>query len=227
MTIRPDTLAFLRDLKQNNNRPWFQAEKARYLEAYGNLLAFTERLIVEMQKHDQIVPRSPKQSLFRIYRDIRFSKDKTPYKTGFMGSLKRATRQLRGGYYFNIEPGGETAVVGGFWRPNSTDLRRIRQEIDADPESFRAIFDDSRFKRNFGQLHGEALKTAPQGYTKDHPAIDLLRKKQFLLIRRFADKQVTSGGFARSVVATFLAMRPFFDHMSEILSTDENGVPLF
>ena len=109
--ITHETLAFLTDLKSNNNREWFQANKERYLAAHENMIAFTEALILQMDKHDHLVPRSPKQSLFRIYRDIRFSKDKRPYKTGFMGSMKRATKWLRGGYFFKIEPDGNTAIV--------------------------------------------------------------------------------------------------------------------
>ncbi|MDX1408934.1 MAG: DUF2461 domain-containing protein [Saprospiraceae bacterium] len=224
--IRHSTLQFLSDLQENNHRAWFHDHKERYEDAHTNAVAFTTALIREMEKHDHLVPRLGTQSLFRIYRDVRFSNDKTPYKTAFSGRMKRATKWLRGGYYFRIAPHDQTAIMGGFWRPNSADLQRIRQEIEADPGSFRRLFADSRFKRNFGSLQGDEVKTAPRGYTRAHPDIDLLRKKQFLLIRTFPDEKVLSPAFLRSAVQTFLAMRPFFDHMSEVLTTNANGEPI-
>ena len=225
--IERSTLAFLADLQQKNERTWFQSNQDRYRAAHDNVLAFAAALISEMQKHDQLETRSARQALFRIYRDIRFSSDKTPYKTAFSGRIKRATKWLRGGYYFRIAPHGQTAIMGGFWRPNPLDLQRIRQEIDADPGAFRDVMSASAFRRCFGTLTGEELKTAPRGYTKTHPDIDLLRKKQFLLVRRFPDSKVLSPGFLRSAVHTYRAMRPFFNLMSEILTTDTNGRPLW
>ncbi|RLD19530.1 MAG: TIGR02453 family protein [Bacteroidetes bacterium] len=224
--INPNTFKFLQELNLNNNREWFQAHKERYLDAHSDVIEFAELLIDEMNHHDQLVPRTAKQSLFRIYRDIRFSKDKTPYKTGFMGSMKRDTKWLRGGYYFKIAPNNQTAIIGGFWGPNSSDITRIRQEIGSDPSPMRKIISARPFLNNFGQLDGDELKTAPKGFSKEHPDIDLLRKKQFLLVRNFNDEAVLKSDFLTHVVKTFRAMRPFLDYMSEVLTTDENGVPI-
>lgn len=224
--IEKSTFNFLKDLKKNNNREWFQANKDRYDIAQANVLDFADFLMAEMSKKDQIVEASAKKTLFRIYRDIRFSKDKTPYKTGFMGSLKRDTKWLRGGYYFAIKPGNETVIAGGFWNPNSKDITRIRKEIAMDSSPMRKLIKTKSFKSHFGELIGEEVKTAPKGYKKDHPDIDLIRKKQFLLIRKFSDKDVLSPNFAAAVIDTFKAMRPFFDYMSDVLTTDENGVPI-
>ncbi|MDH3651193.1 MAG: DUF2461 domain-containing protein [Saprospiraceae bacterium] len=226
VSITPSTLSFLRDLKKHNDRPWFNENKDRYVAAHQNMIDFADVLIAEMSKYDRLVPMTGKKSLFRIYRDVRFSKDKSPYKMNFAGGLKRATRQRRGGYYYHIEPSGSFAG-GGFWGPSSGDIKHIRKQIAADPKRLRKIINSSRFKKSFGSLDGEQLKTAPQGFEKDHPAIDLLRHKQFLISKRFTAKEVTDSTFLKKLVHTFKEMLPFFDYMSEILSTDLNGTPLF
>ena len=224
-TISKSTLQFLKDLSNNNNRPWFNDNKDRYTAAHENMVAFAEELIDEMSHHDNLVPMTGKKSLFRIYRDVRFSKDKSPYKNNFAGGLKRATKWLRGGYYYHIQP-GESFAGGGFWGPNSEDLKRVRQEIAADDQPLRKIIADPTFVKTFGTLKGDAVKTAPKGFAKDHPAIDLLRHKQFVISRSFTEKEITSAEFVHELVQTFQDMRPFFDYMSDVLTTDANGVPI-
>ncbi|MEM1323063.1 MAG: DUF2461 domain-containing protein [Bacteroidota bacterium] len=225
VALNNTTYKFLRDLKKNNNRPWFNEHKDRYTTAHENVLEFTEELITLMNKYDQLVPRSPKQTLFRIYRDTRFSKDKTPYKNHFSGGFKRDTKWLRGGYYFHLEP-GNNFVAGGFWGPNSADLQRIRQEIAADDQPLRKILASKSFKDTFGTLIGDQVKTAPKGYPRDHPSIDLLRFKQLIVRHDFTNKQAMEPGFAKEMVKVFRKMRPYFDYMSEVLTTDSNGVPI-
>ncbi|MCB0599497.1 MAG: DUF2461 domain-containing protein [Lewinellaceae bacterium] len=224
-SIPKSALDFLKELRENNNREWFTANKSRYQAEHAHVVEFAEALLARMGQHDQLEPMTGKQSLFRIYRDVRFSKDKSPYKTHFSGTMKRDTKWLRGGYYFHIEPGG-SFVGGGFWGPSSADLKRIRQELAADAEPVRKIIAAPEFVETFGQLDGEQLKTAPQGYSQDHPNIDLLRYKQFLLSQSYTDKEVTSPGLLDKMVLAFQRMRPFFDYMSEVLTTDENGVPI-
>ena len=212
---------FLNDLRENNNRPWFNEHKPLYEEQLANFKSFANTLKHKMEAQDEIEG----MKLYRIYRDVRFSKDKSPYKSSFSGSFKRATALRRGGYYFHIEP-GKTMIAGGFWGPNAEDLKRIRQEIAADDQSLRKILNSKSFKTHFGQLEGDKVKTAPKGYKKDHPAIDLLRHKQFLLYRYFSDEVVLSDGFVNEAATTFKAMLPFHNYMSEVLTTDENGVPI-
>ena len=224
-SIPKSTLDFLKALRDNNNREWFNANKAWYQEEHAQMIEFAETLLARMGQHDQLVPMTGKQSLFRIYRDVRFSKDKSPYKATFSGTMKRDTKWLRGGYYFHIEPGG-SFVGGGFWGPNAADLKRIRQELAADAEPLREIIAAPEFLETFGELQGEQLKTAPQGYPKDHPNIDLLRYKQFLVSQSYTDKEVMSADLLDKMVLAFQRMRPFFDYMSEVLTTDENGVPI-
>ncbi len=220
-SISKSTLKFLEELRENNHRDWFTENKPRFVEAQNEMKAFNQELLNKMSMHDEIEAIK----LFRIYRDVRFSKNKSPYKNHFGTYLKRATKWLRGGYYLHIEP-GNNFVGGGFWNPNSADLKRIRQEIAADDKPLRKIINSTAFKKNFDTLGGEQVKTAPKGYPRDHKAIDLLRYKQFLVNTPFTDKQVISEGFVNEVSKSFKAMRPFFNYMSEVLTTDENGVPI-
>ena len=224
--ISKDVLDFLKKLKKNNDREWFAANKKEFLSIQENMIAFADGVVEGMSKVDHIETPSGKKSLFRIYRDTRFSNDKTPYKTHFGGYLKGATKQLRGGYYFHVEE-GHSFVGGGFWDPNPDDLKRIRKAIAEDPDELRKIINSNAFTSTFGTLKGDQVKSAPKGYSKDDPAIDLLRYKQFLISKEFTDQEVLSADYSDKVIATFKAMRPFFDYMSYILTTDANGEPLY
>ncbi|NUO00731.1 MAG: DUF2461 domain-containing protein [Saprospiraceae bacterium] len=218
MKIQPASLQFLRDLAGNNTREWFQANKDRYEAALDNLKQFTKAVEAALEETDHIEGAH----LFRIYRDVRFSKDKTPYKNNFGMGFTRATNRLRGGYYLQIEPGGSFAG-GGFWQPNAPDLKRIRDEFAVDDQPIRQIMADPVFQKYFGTIQGEALKSAPRGYDKNSPALDLIRKKNFIVHRSFTDAEVTSDNFLLEVKLTFEAMRPYFDYMSLVLTTDLNG----
>ena len=221
--IQADTLQFITDLSSHNDRDWFQENKHRYEAGYANMIAFADALMDKMSEIDHLVPMTGKKMLFRIYRDVRFSKDKSPYKLHWDGRMKRATEELRGGYYFRVAPGG-SAILGGFFGPEPADLKLIRDEIAADDKPLRAIIADKTFKKYFGELRGDEVKTAPKGFSKEHPAIDLIRKKAFLLRRDFSDKEVLSKNYLDKVQETFAAMRPFLDYMSEVLTLDGNGV---
>lgn len=220
--ISKETLQFLSDLKDNNNREWFNSNKERYKTAHEEMIHFADDLLNEMNQVDQIETPNGKKSLMRIYRDVRFSPDKSPYKKNFGGGLKRATSTLRGGYYYHIQP-GQSFVGGGFWGPNSDDLKRIREELHNDDSGLRKIINSKSFKQYFGELKGETVKTAPKGFQKDDPAIDLIRHKQFVVMRSFTDAEVLDPEFLSEVVKTYSAMLPFLDYMSEVLTTDLDG----
>lgn len=223
ISIKNDSVDFLKDLSANNNRDWFNKYKDRYIEAHSNIIAFADALLVEMNKHDKIETASGKASVFRIYKDVRFSKDKTPYNTHWSGSFKRATKKLRGGYYFRIEP-GNSFLAGGFWNPEPSDMKRIRQDIDANYKDWQKLLTDKTLVKTFGKMIGEQLGSAPRGYAKDHLAINLLRHKQFLFKYEFTDEEVNNPDFVNNVNDVFKKMRPFFDYMSEVLTTDANGI---
>ncbi len=225
-SISKSTLSFLKSLKKNNNREWFTENKPIFQTENERFISFADDILFEMNKIDAIETQTGKKSVFRIYRDVRFSKDKTPYKTHFSGSLKRATKLLRGGYYFHIEP-NNSFIGGGFWNPNPKDLLRIRKEIAVDASELREIINDKGFIKVFGKLQGDKVKTAPRGFDKNHTDLDLLQFKQYVISKKFSDKEILDKNFHLKVVETFKAMRPFFDYMSTVLTTDENGIPLF
>lgn len=213
---------YLKQLKENNNRDWFAQHKSEYDSIIKENKIFFNRIYNELQEYDKLKG----MHIFRIYRDVRFSKDKTPYKTDFGVGYSRSKPMLRGGYYIQLEPGNSFAG-GGFWGPDAKDLLRIRKEFEISTKEIEKITSDKTFIKYFGELKGDAVKTAPRGFDKNHPAIDLIRKKQFLVLRQFTDKEVLSDNFQKEVIQTLLAMRPFFDYMSEVLTTDLNGEPLF
>ncbi|MGZ4118868.1 MAG: DUF2461 domain-containing protein, partial [Bacteroidia bacterium] len=147
--IQPSNLDFLKQVKKNNNRDWFNSHKEKYLSEHEDIIAFADALLYEMNKHDVIETPSGKKSLHRIYRDTRFSKEKTPYKTNWSGSFKRATKRRRGGYYFHIEP-GNSFIAGGFWGPAPEDLKRIRDEFAYDAAPLKKILKSKSFINTFG-----------------------------------------------------------------------------
>ena len=220
-TISKSALDFLKALKKNNNREWFNEHKPAFQVEYAKAKDFYTSIMEELNEHDVI----EKIKMFRIYRDVRFSKDKTPYKPHFAGHFTRGTKRLRGGYYLRIRP-GESFLAGGFWEPNKDDLLRIRKEFEMDTTEIREILKDKNFVKYFGKLKGNSLKTAPRGFDKLHPDMDLIRMKQFIVTREFTDKEVLAPNFLEEVSTSFKVMRPYFDYMSEILTTDLNGVSL-
>ena len=221
-TIHPSTLKFLQQLAKNNNRDLFNAHKQAYLDAQQNVSSFADQLIIEMNKHDELDNTSGKKSLYRIYNDVRFSKDKSPYKPRFAFSLSRSTKLKRGGYYFNLKPGA-SFLACGFFGPNAQDLYRLRQDIDLNYDRWNKLLKSKSIAQTFGALTGAGVATAPRGFDKNHPGIQLLRHKQFILRHHFTDAEVTGTGFLKLVNKTCKAVRPFFDYTSEVLTTDLNG----
>lgn len=219
--INPDLFSFFSKLKQNNNRDWFQSNKAEFKLLEGQVKLFMKEIEQNLQIHDKI----EKAKMFRIYRDVRFSKNKTPYKTHFGLAFHREKPALRGGYYLHLEP--ENSFLGvGFWAPEKEDLQRIRKELEINAEEYRQIMDNKAFKKHWGSLSGEEVKTAPKGFSKEHPNIDLIKKKQHVFIKNFSDQEVLSSDFIRVIDTHFQNIRPFFDYMSHVLTTDLNGVSL-
>ncbi|MBC6112592.1 DUF2461 domain-containing protein [Pedobacter fastidiosus] len=223
--ISSSNLDFLKLLKKNNNREWFNANKDRFIEEQSAIVLFADALLAELNLHDVIETLSGKKSLHRIYKDSRFSLDKTPYKINWSGNFTRASKSRRGGYVFHIEP-GNTYFGGGFQNPNPKDLKLIRDDIGFDDSPLRNILMDEKFIASFGSLRGEQVKTAPKGFDINHEAIDLLRYKQFKVLRKFTDDEVLQPDFVKIAGQTYREMRPFFDYMTEVLITDHNGLNL-
>ena len=223
MRTHRSTLEYLTDLENHNERPWFEAHKESYLTAQTNMVMFAEALLEVMRTRDKLSTPSGKASLMRIHTDQRFHKDRSPYAPRFGGRFARVKPELRGGYFFRIQPGGRSHVTCGFMEPEPDDLRLIRQDIAYDHATWRKILRGKNLRSLFGEMLGAELVTVPRGYAKDHPAADLLRKKQFLLRRTFTDKAVLAPDFQLEVQKTFRAVRPWFDHMTAVLTSDANG----
>ena len=212
--ISKDTLQFLSDLKNHNDRDWFTANKPRYEAAHREFLQFTDALIAEIAKFDPgIVHHTAKDCVFRIYRDVRFSKDKSPYKTHFGAHISPAVKKSeihsRAGYYLHLEPGGETMLAGGAYLPEAGWLKAIRQEIAYNTTEFKGILNDPEFKKHFGTMEGEKLKTTPKDYPADHPAIEWLKHKSFLASHKCSDAVAGSPDFLKHCAAVFRSLQPF------------------
>ena len=219
--INPDLFKFYNSLSENNFRDWFELHKARFKDLEAEVIMFNEIIKTGLEETDEI----EKVKNFRIYRDVRFSKNKTPYKTHFGVAFHRKKPKLRGGYYLHLTP-RNSFIATGFWNPNPKDLFRIRKELEIDAQELRDIIAVTEFKNVWGGVQGDKVKTAPKGFSKDHPNIDLIRHKQFIFIKKFNDKAVFSRNFYKQVIADFIAVRPFFDYMTNVLTTDLNGVSL-
>ncbi len=219
-SISKATFQFLTDLKANNQREWFTANKKRYEEAKAEFEVFVEALITRIVAFDpSISHHKAKDCVFRIYRDVRFSKDKSPYKTHFGAHVtpakSRSEIHTRAGYYIHIEPGA-SMLAGGAYLPEATWLKNIRQEIDYNGAEFRSIIEGKGFKAIFGQVEGDKLKTMPKGYAVDHPDIELLKHKSFLASHALTDKQVLDAGFADHAAMVFKVLHPFDQFLNRV-----------
>ena len=180
--INPDIFTFYKDLDKNNNREWFESQKAKFKALESEVKDFNEIVKYGLEETDDI----EKVKMFRIYRDVRFSKNKTPYKTHIGVSFHRKKPNLRGGYYMHLAP-QNSFIASGFWNPSPKDLIRIRRDLEMDAQELRDVITDFTFKKAWGKLQGDVVKTSPKGFNIDHPNIDLIRHKQFLFVKRFDD----------------------------------------
>ena len=218
-SVSASSLQFLKNLKENNHKDWMQNHKKEYLASEGSLKELYKEILAGLCVTDEI----EKQKIFRINRDVRFSNNKTPYNSHRSVSWSRTGASRRGGYYLRIEP-GKCSIGGGFFGPEPHDLLRIRKEFEMDSEPIREILAEKKFQKFYKNFNQEyKVKTAPKGFNKLDLNIDLIRLKSFFVVHEFTDTQVQSPNFAASVVKGFELLRPFFDYMSEVLTTDLNG----
>ena len=209
------TLTFLGDLKRNNNKAWFDANRARYEDAKGRFESFVDALITELDKFENLGGVTAKDSTFRINRDILFSKDKTPYKTNMSADIAPGGRKSgKHGYYIHLAPGGETMLAGGMYMPTPEQLSKFRAVIAADAKPLKGITGNRTFVKTFGSLDGDRLKTAPKGFPADHPEIELLKLKQLVVAHRFSDREVLAPTFIGEMTGTCKALKPFLDYLN-------------
>lgn len=208
-------LTFLSQLKKNNHKEWFEKNKNSYLEIKDEFNGLIEKYIKEISKFDLSVKAlEPKHCVFRIYKDVRFSKDKTPYKTHVGAYIADGGRKSEyAGYYIHIEP-GHSLIAGGIWMPEPEILAAIRQEIDYNSKSFRKIVESATFKKYFKEIEGEKLIRNPKDYSADNPNIEFLKLKSFNAVYNISDKEITSPDFFKNSIATYKAMKPLNDFLN-------------
>jgi len=219
--LQQTTVQFLRNLKKNNKKEWFDANRTKYESAKKNV----EDLSVEIIKRlshtdDSIAHLQPKDCMFRINRDVRFSKDKSPYKTN-MGVYfsKGGKKGINAGYYFHLEP-GSSFVAGGLWMPMPPELKKVRQEIDYSWAEFSKITGSKKFKSVFGDLDMSnefALSRPPKGYEADNPAISYLKLKSFIATTKIKDADLTSKDLVKKVTVHFESLKPLIDFLNRAI----------
>jgi len=218
--IQATTIKFLKDLKKNNNRPWFEEHRKQYENTKADFLLLVEQLITAIATFDKPIGNlEAKNCTFRINRDVRFSKNKDPYKSNIAAYFnKDGKKGIGAGYYLHIEP-GRSFAAGGIWMPEPAVLAGIRQEIDYSFKEWKNIITDKSFKKNFAEgIQGETLTRPPKGYDENNPAIEFIKKKSFIVSRSFTDAEVQSKSFVKDVSVTFKTMKPMIDFLN--LSTE-------
>lgn len=218
--LKASTLKFLKDLKKNNNKPWFEKHKSIYLDARADAELFVAQLIDRLGKTDpDIAPLEAKDCTYRIYRDIRFSADKTPYKVHMGAYLNKGGKKVpTAGYYFHIEP-GQSIMGGGLWMPMAPELNKVRQEIDYNFADWSAILTSRTFSKYYrgGLDQEEKISRPPKGYDADNPAIEYLKLKSFVVTRPLDDKTLLSPSLLKDAVAAFAAMKDFVGFLNRAL----------
>ena len=218
--LQPSTLKFLKDLEQNNNKPWFDAHRPQYEIAKADFYTLVEKLIPAIAKFDAPIGQLfVKQCVFRINRNVRFSKNKAPYKNNMACYFNQAGKSgLGAGYYLHIEP-GKSFAAGGIWVPEPTVLAGIRQEIDYNYSGLKKIIENNNFKKIFieGLRSNEKLVRPPKGYDETNPAIEFLKMKSFIVSKPFADADLQNENFAATVAKTFSCMKPLIDFLNTAL----------
>lgn len=219
--LQKETIKFLKDLKKNNNKPWFEEHRKQYEAAKTDFENLTVAVLQATAKFDAtIATLQPRDCLFRINRDIRFAKDKTPYKTNFgMGISKGGKKAVSAGYYLHCEP-GEAFVGGGMWMPMPPELKKVRQEIDYNWVEFEKLVKEKKFKTVYSDLLKDtetSLTRPPKGYDETNAAIDYLKLKSFLGLRKLTDEELQSDGLVKTVTTSFEILKPLLDFMNRAL----------
>ncbi|MCA6364605.1 MAG: DUF2461 domain-containing protein [Bacteroidetes bacterium] len=221
--IHTDTLSFLKKLNKNNNREWFEKNKAHYTTAKDNVEANVAEIIAGIRTFDKRIgdDLEARKAMFRIYRDVRFSANKAPYKNNLGASINPGGRMApTPGYYIHIQPDGNSFVAGGMWMPEAPQLAKIRQEIDYNLDEFKALLKDKNFKKFYAGLdndEGYTLSRPPKGYTPDNPAVEFLKYKSFTLSHLFSDEEVMHKNFTKNAIAACKAMHPFLSFLQRAI----------
>lgn len=213
--IDASTLNFLKNLSKNNNREWFTENKNLYITAQQNVVNVVEDLIEKIGEFDEeILKIDAKKSLFRIYRDVRFSKDKSPYKTNFGAGLGMGKGNRISGYYLHIEP-GKSFLAGGVYQPDASVLKEIRKEISMNAKEFMEILEQDDFRNNFRGLSVEGkLQRVPNGFEKDDPMAEFLKLKNFIVVHPISNEDLINENVTKNIAKIYKSMKPLNDFLS-------------
>lgn len=219
--IAESTFAFLRKLAANNNREWFTENRALYDSARENFVEFCDEVLLEVKAFEpSFYDTQIKDCIFRINRDVRFSKDKSPYKTHLAAGFGRGGRNSgKIDYYFHLQD-EETFIGGGMWQPTAEQLSKFRQEIDYSPDTLKEIIEAKDFRKYFPLIYGGKLKRAPKGFAEDHPDIELLRYKEMFFWKKFSNAEVKSPGFKTDLLHHMKVLKPYLDYLNELFYGD-------
>ena len=223
--LQQATLKFLKELTKHNTKEWFDSQRRSYNAAKEDFVALVDDVIKKHSKKDSsIATESAKQTIFRINRDIRFSKDKSPYKTNFGASIKMGGRKSRyAGYYIHIEPDNKSFVGGGLWMPETDALKSVRQEIDYHWADFHKIISTKKFISTFGDLDKSeemTLTREPKGYTKDNPAIEYIKLKNFVVFQSLEDKDLLSVYLEKKILSAFETQQSLLQFLNEAVGME-------
>ncbi len=215
MSITSELLRFLTHLKENNNREWFADHKADFQQVKIQFDEFVASLIADFSTFEKMDGIEVKHCVFRIYRDVRFSKDKAPYKPWFSAAFSEGGKNSPYmDYYLHIEPGDKSFLGGGMYAPEPGHLQKFRQEIDYNGDQLVELLNNPKFATNFGRFQGEALKKTPKGFSDDHPHLELLKQKQFFFWKHFTDKELLEPDFQVKVIENAKILKPVLDFLN-------------
>lgn len=223
MTSRNDSalqpiFEFLTHLEKNNDRAWFEKNRVSYEKARNLFEAFVDDLIVRYTPFEDLRGVRAKDCVMRIYRDIRFSKDKSPYRTSMSASIgPGGKKSSQFTYYLHLEPQNRSMIAGGLHSPEARQLSKFRDAVDRDASDFKSVLKAKPFQQFYGQVEGEKLKTVPKGYARDHPELELLRLKQVVAVHHLSDEMVLSPSFKAHAVEAFKAIKPFLEYLDSAL----------
>lgn len=219
--LKQSTLHFLKDLAENNNRDWFTENRKRYETSKKDLEQLVAAVLIGVSEFESLPNTEVKDCIFRINRDIRFSKDKSPYKQWFSAAIGPGGRHSgRTDFYLHIQP-GESFLGAGMWAPTPKHLAKFRQEIDFNPQGLKSIIEAPEFRDYFPEIWGESLQRSPKGYPDNHPDIDLLKRKQLFFMHKYSDADVTSSGFAAEIVKGCRLIKPYCEFLNYLFFDEQ------
>ncbi|WP_341224603.1 DUF2461 domain-containing protein [uncultured Arcticibacterium sp.] len=220
--IDPNTFQFLKELEKNNNKEWFQDHRKWYNDSKSNFIDFSAEVLEGLKLiQPDLINTDIKKCILRINRDIRFSKDKRPYKNYFGAGFGPGGKSSgRIDFYFQIQAHNQSMLGAGMWSPTAENLAKFRQEIDYNPQDLKSLIQNKAFRKFFNEIEGQRLKTKPKGYELNHPDIELLKYKELFFLRRFKETEVCQKSFDQTIIKGCKLLKPYQDYLNALFFDD-------